>query len=156
MAVESLLGELESTKDFFETTVGCLTEENSEFVPVEGMMSVAGQVAHVAHTVEWFVAGAFERPEGMDMDFAAHAACIAEVKSLAAANEWLQRAFAKAASVIGAADEATLASPITGPIMGGQPKSVVVTAIGDHTAHHRGALAVYARLCGLTPPMPYA
>jgi uncharacterized damage-inducible protein DinB len=29
-------------------------------------------------------------------------------------------------------------------------------AITDHTAHHRGALTVYARLAGAVPPMPYA
>jgi uncharacterized damage-inducible protein DinB len=28
-------------------------------------------------------------------------------------------------------------------------------AITDHTAHHRGALTVYARLNGIVPPMPY-
>ena len=33
--------------------------------------------------------------------------------------------------------------------------SVVVSAITDHTAHHRGALTVYARVSGLVPPMPY-
>ncbi len=42
-----------------------------------------------------------------------------------------------------------------GPIMGGAPRSAVVGAISDHTAHHRGALAVYARLLGKTPKMPY-
>jgi uncharacterized damage-inducible protein DinB len=46
--------------------------------------------------------------------------------------------------------------PITGEIMTGAPKMAVVGAIGDHTAHHRGALAVYARLLGKEPKMPYA
>ncbi|MCF8432232.1 MAG: DinB family protein [Melioribacteraceae bacterium] len=31
----------------------------------------------------------------------------------------------------------------------------VVGAIADHSAHHRGALAVYARLAGKVPKMPY-
>jgi len=32
----------------------------------------------------------------------------------------------------------------------------VINAIVDHTAHHRGALSVYARLPGKVPMMPYA
>jgi uncharacterized damage-inducible protein DinB len=39
--------------------------------------------------------------------------------------------------------------------MGGAPRLAVFVAIADHTAHHRGALAVYARLNGIVPPMPY-
>jgi uncharacterized damage-inducible protein DinB len=39
--------------------------------------------------------------------------------------------------------------------MGGLPRYAIVSALTDHTAHHRGALTVYARLLGLVPPMPY-
>ena len=42
-----------------------------------------------------------------------------------------------------------------GPIMGGLPRMAIFGAITDHTAHHRGALTVYARLQGVVPPMPY-
>jgi uncharacterized damage-inducible protein DinB len=42
-----------------------------------------------------------------------------------------------------------------GPVMGGMPRMAIVGAIQDHTAHHRGALTVYSRLCGHTPAMPY-
>jgi len=38
----------------------------------------------------------------------------------------------------------------------GAPRAAVVSGIADHTAHHRGALSVYARLIGKEPPMPYA
>ena len=40
--------------------------------------------------------------------------------------------------------------------MGGVPRAAILSGITDHTAHHRGALTVYARLLGKTPPMPYA
>jgi uncharacterized damage-inducible protein DinB len=40
--------------------------------------------------------------------------------------------------------------------MGGVPRMAIFGAITDHTAHHRGALTVYARLAGAVPPMPYA
>ena len=39
--------------------------------------------------------------------------------------------------------------------MPGLPKFTIVPGIDEHTAHHRGALTVYSRLLGLTPPMPY-
>jgi uncharacterized damage-inducible protein DinB len=39
--------------------------------------------------------------------------------------------------------------------MGGLPRCTILNALTDHTAHHRGALSVYARLLGLVPPMPY-
>ncbi len=32
----------------------------------------------------------------------------------------------------------------------------MISAITDHTSHHRGALSVYARLLGKVPAMPYA
>jgi uncharacterized damage-inducible protein DinB len=39
--------------------------------------------------------------------------------------------------------------------MGGLSRMAIFSAITDHTAHHRGALTVYARLNKLVPPMPY-
>ena len=35
------------------------------------------------------------------------------------------------------------------------PVVAIVGGIEDHTAHHRGALTVYARLLDRVPPMPY-
>jgi uncharacterized damage-inducible protein DinB len=45
--------------------------------------------------------------------------------------------------------------PIASGIMGGAPRAAIFSGMADHTAHHRGALAVYARLTGKTPEMPY-
>jgi uncharacterized damage-inducible protein DinB len=39
--------------------------------------------------------------------------------------------------------------------MTGAPKMAVIAAVADHTSHHRGSLAVYARLLSKTPQMPY-
>jgi uncharacterized damage-inducible protein DinB len=39
--------------------------------------------------------------------------------------------------------------------MSGQPKFMVIKELTDHTSHHRGALAVYARLLGRQPDQPY-
>jgi len=69
----------------------------------------------------------------------------------------LDRAFSRAISVVGAASDETLLEPIPNDmILDGAPRMAVISAIVDHTAHHRGSLAVYARLLGKVPPMPYA
>jgi len=155
MKAEILVAELRKIQTFFETSASCLTEENSDFAPVEGTWTVAQQVAHVAQTIDWFVEGAF-RPEGFDLDFERLGAEVSRVRSLGAAREWLDAAFARARETFGSRSEEDLRQPLPeGPVMGGAPRFAVVGAINDHTAHHRGALTVYSRLLGKVPVMPY-
>jgi uncharacterized damage-inducible protein DinB len=151
----SLVRQLEATKEFFDRGTRALDEDDSDFVPEEGMMSVAQHVAHVARTVDWFIEGA-TRPEGFDTDFERHMAEVMEVTSLASAREWYDRAHFNATETISKMSDSELNSPLPeGPIMGGAPKLAIIGAIADHTAHHRGALSVYTRLLGKVPPMPY-
>jgi len=155
MDIKSLAAQLKASKQHFDRSTGCLTEDDSTFAPSEGMMTAAQQVAHVAQTIDWFLEGAF-RPEGFDLDFAKHAAVVANVSSLAAAREWLDRAFVDAEKALAERSPAELAQPLPeGPVMGGQPRFTVIGAIADHTTHHRGALTVYSRLRGHVPAMPY-
>ena len=118
-------------------------------------MSAAQQVAHAAQTVEWFMEGAF-RPEGFNLDFEAQAAACQACTSLAEARDWFERAMAAAKERVATMTDAELLTPLPdGPIMGGLPRMAIFSSITDHTAHHRGALTVYARLHGVVPPMPY-
>lgn len=155
MSIEAHVAELRETQRYFEKSTAALEEADSGFAPVDGMMTAAQQVAHAALTVEWFVEGAF-RPEGFDLDFERHIQEAAAFDSLAAARERFSKAFAEAIEVIGSksGDEMRARLP-EGPVMGGLPRSAIVGGITDHTAHHRGALTVYARLCGHVPEMPY-
>lgn len=76
--------------------------------------------------------------------------------SLTAALAWVNRAFDRAEAEIAAMDEATLFAPMGDhEIMSDTPKMAIISAIVNHTALHRGALTVYARLLGKRPPMPY-
>ena len=152
---ESLIAELESTKKFFDTSTRCLTEDDSAFVPVEGMWTVAQHVAHTAQTVDWFFQGAF-RPEGFDMDWEKLGKEVTQVRSLGAARAWLDAAFARAVEAIASrpAEEVNAVMP-PNPILGEVPRAHIVSSIVDHTAHHRGALTVYSRLLGRVPAMPY-
>jgi len=154
LAQQALL-ELNAAHEYFNRSTRNLTEAHSRFAPAEGMMTAAQQVAHVAHTIDWFVQGAF-RPEGFDTDWEAHAKLLAGCTSLADARAWFERAVAAAADKVEHLSDAELLTPMSdGPIMGGAPRLAIFGAINDHTAHHRGALTVYARLNGIVPPMPY-
>ena len=155
MSQNSATAELKSTKEFFDRSTRCLSEEDSSFTPVEGTWTVAQQVAHAAQTVDWFTEGVF-RPEGFDMDFEKAAADVAKVTSLKEARAWMDAAFARAMEAFGRLSEEELAKPLPpNPIMGEVPLHAVIGALVDHTAHHRGALTVYARLRGKVPAMPY-
>jgi uncharacterized damage-inducible protein DinB len=152
---QQILTELKSVHDFFNRSTRNLTEAQSTFAPAEGMMTAAQQVAHVAQTIDWFIEGAF-RPEGFDQNWEEQAAILAKCASLEEARSWFERAVAGASARVASLSDAELTTPLPdGPIMGGAPRIAIFSAINDHTAHHRGALTVYARLSGIVPPMPY-
>ena len=68
----------------------------------------------------------------------------------------MDKATKHALEVVNSKSMADFHQPIApGPIMGGVPRVAIFEALADHTAHHRGALTVYARLLNLVPPMPY-
>lgn len=155
MQPEPFVQVLQNTKEWFDRSTRCLTEEDATFAPFDGGMTTAQVVAHVAQTVDWFMEGAF-RPEGFDLDFDGHAQEVMKVQSLAEARAWVDRAFAAAIEQTAALTAADLAAALPdGPVMGGAPRVAIYSGIQDHTAHHRGALTVYSRLRGHTPAMPY-
>ena len=152
---ERLTAELNAAIEFFNRSTGSLTEEDSSFAPVDGIFNASQQVAHAAQTIDWFIDGAFAQ-KGFDMDFKAHEGKVRGVTSLAKAREWLAQSVENAQRVIGSRTDEEWMQPLPkGPVMGGQPRTAIFGAITDHTAHHRGALTIYARLLGKTPPMPY-
>jgi uncharacterized damage-inducible protein DinB len=152
---EMMLGVVSSMKEYFDRSTRALEEPDSGFAPKAEMYTVAQLVAHVAQTVDWFVQGAFAAG-GFDLEFERMDKEVRAVTSLAAARAWMERACASAKTAIESKDEAAWNEPLPpGPIMGGQPRSSVLGAVMDHTAHHRGALSVYTRLLGKVPPMPY-
>jgi len=155
MIKQGLHGQLASMKEFFDRSTRVLQEADSAFAPKEGMFTTAQHVAHAAQTIEWFMRGAFA-PGGFDLDFERMDRDVRGVTSLNAAREWLDRACAAAkATVDGHSEDEWAAALPPGPIMGGIPRLAIFGALTDHSAHHRGALTVYARLLGKVAPMPY-
>lgn len=147
--------QLKSTKEFFDRSTRPLAEEDSNFKAFPEAFTVAQQIAHTAQTIDWFFEGAF-RPECFDMDFEKATQETLAVNSLATARKMLDDAFAKATATATSKTAEEWASCLPpNPIMGELPRFVIIGALVDHTAHHRGALTVYTRLLGKVPPMPY-
>ena len=155
-STEHLQRSLTHLKMFFDRTLSAFDESDAGFTPAPGMFTAAQQVAHAAQTFDWFLEGAF-RPEGFTMDFPAMERQVREVDTLARAKTWLEQAHARVMAALRERSAADWAKPIAkDTVMGGAPRSSIIDGLADHTAHHRGSLAVYARLRGKVPPMPYA
>ena len=156
MAANSYALPIMQALQFLSRTCSVFREDDSQFAPTPGQFTVAQHIAHVAQTIDWFMVGAF-RPEGFDLDFAAHQQGVRECISLQDAMTWLVQSVDNAATVLGSKTPEEMMQPIAaGPLMGGEPKAAIIAAVAEHTAHHRGSLAVYARMLGYAPPMPYA
>jgi len=151
---DGLIEQLKTQEKFFLNTISCLTEEDSNFKPKEEMFTVAQQIGHTAETVTWFLEGTFG-DKGFDMNFDNYDEKMKKHTSLDASIKEFTAAIAKGIDLINKAPQSELMAPITGQVMTGAPKMAAIGAIGDHSAHHRGALAVYARLLGKKPQMPY-
>ena len=155
MDPELLIAQLDKVQTFFDRSTSALTEEDADFAPVEGVYTCAQLVGHVAQSIDWFMQGAFGT-EGFNMDLETHHQAVIKVTCLEDARASIRRAFDAARECLREQSPEALMVPLpAGPVMGGAPRMAVVGGIEEHTAHHRGALAVYARLRGHTPPMPY-
>ncbi len=151
---EGLIEQLKTQETFFLNTVSCFTEEDSAFKPKDEMYTVAQHVGHTAETVDWFLEGAFGT-KGFDMNFDNYEERMKKYTSFDKGVQQFKDAVANGIQRIKEAPDSELMAPITADIMKGAPKMAVVGAITDHSAHHRGALAVYARMAGKVPKMPY-
>ena len=153
---EAWIGALNSSLSYFERSIDCLEAADGGFQPTPDAMTANQQIAHVAFTVDWFVDGAFSS-SGFDMDFEQHMRDAMSVETLDEAKTRLREAYGRALAKIESASLEEWQQPLPpGEVMGGMPRHMIFAGIVDHTAHHRGALTVYSRLCNHTPTMPYA
>lgn len=149
------VAELTIARERFCRSTLNLTEALSGYAPAEGMMTTAQQVAHAAQVIDWFMQGAF-RPEGFDMNFEEQIKLVLAVESLTVARARFDKSVSNAIEILAFQSDADLTAQLpTGLVMGGMPRMAIISAITDHTAHHRGALTVYARMNQIVPPDPY-
>lgn len=155
MLSEQLIARVQMTGKFFATGTACFDEADSDFAPEGDLYAVAAHVEHAAHTIDWFIDGMFS-PSGFALDFEAQIARDKTCTSLDQARAHFQQAVGNACELLGGKSDEELMAPLAeNPIFGQIPRAAVIDGLVDHTAHHRGALAVYARLVGKTPAMPY-
>lgn len=148
------LQQMAAIRRFFDRTTGGLEEKHSGFRATPETRTVAGQVAHVAQTIDWFREGGLE--DRWRVDFDALMAETDRVASLTAARVWLEEAWNRLEATVRAMPEERFEEPMApNPILQERRRYGTIEAIADHTAHHRGSLAVYVRLLGEIPPMPY-
>ena len=154
MTPETAVAELQSIRTFFNRSTSVLTDDDSELRPSDGMYSTKQQFAHVAQTIDWFLAGAFG--PGFNMNFEGLNKELDSVSNLSEARQWFERSIDSAVARLASTSQQELESTLPADcVLGAVPRAYIVGAIADHTAHHRGALTVYARLQGKVPAMPY-
>jgi uncharacterized damage-inducible protein DinB len=147
--------QLEAVREQFIASTAGLHEGMAAFCPVVDMMTAAQHIAHAAQVIDWLSEGAFD-PQGFNLDFDPQIARVREVSSLQAARDWFDRSIAAAILAFQNLDDDQLLSKLPeGPVLGGMPRLLIPAAMAEHTSHHRGALAVYARLSGGCPASPY-
>ncbi len=158
MFVDTINNEILKVRNFFNNTIRVLEEEDSEFKPQDELYTVAQQVAHVAHTIDWFSDSAFSEtgPIWEDSIMEDHDKRVMTCSSLGEAKKWLDESFDRATENFSSRSDEELMSPMPEDcLMGPTPRFTCVYGLQDHTAHHRGSLAVYVRLLGKVPAMPY-
>lgn len=171
--------------EYFHRVVDIFNESESNFRPSKDLLSVAGQILHVSILIEYFLSGMFGKYEGftplsecelgfIDMSWTK----IADEKYLHLvldAARWPQ-AFIASTSVIEALklfddvmaktvefietmslQDFISAKPPINPVFPPEKFQYpdILEIMNDHTAHHRGALVVYAHLLEKDPKMPY-
>ncbi|MFC1477020.1 DinB family protein [candidate division KSB1 bacterium] len=142
-------------RKFLQNIIKDFKPEHGDFRPVEGMMTTAQQINHIALTVKWFKEGAFGK--GFDLDFEQLENEVRKPIGFEAALEKLNKTYDEWISLLESKTAEEMAAPMNdNPIMGPLPRISVITANAEHTAHHRGVLSVYLRLLGITPVMVYS
>lgn len=119
-------------------------------------MRTAAQVfRHTWRTIKWFT-DAILTDAGFNMDFEGDERETQKASSLDEERANMKAEFDRSIRLWGKLSEEELMAPLPdNPILGPVPKLEAISACVDHTAHHRGALTVYARLLGKVPPQPY-
>ena len=119
--------------------------------PVPGLRTFAEQVAHTSGTLVRDIArgiakGAITAVEGDEPKSAA------TLTTRAAMVAYAKQCWDQANAAVATIGDAELAAMVPTPWHMTFPGSVGFNIMSDEFLHHRGQLAVYARLCGAEPP----
>lgn len=173
---------LQRHKGFFHRTVSCFEEKDATFRPRDNMLSVAGQIMHVTAAIELTLSGLIHNIErfkdmkpvsrrgptatwiALDYGFTSlnwanesnkEIPEFVERPTLAASLRAFDETIDMATEMFGGLTPQELMQPLPKTPMPMQNPIQILEMLIDHTAHHRGALAQYARLLGYEPKFPY-
>jgi len=129
---------LEGMREYFNRSTRPLEEAHAGFAPRDGLYTVAGHVAHVAQTIEWFYDSAFSDTWRMDFDEMDKQA--RGVTSLADARAWFEARGEQGHAGYRRPQRAGVGVALPAESHHGRAAACVDhRAVTDHTAHHRGA-----------------
>jgi uncharacterized damage-inducible protein DinB len=162
-------------KEFFQRSLSCFTEEDADYRPQPGMLSVSGHIHHTTASIELMMSGilrefprfgerryASRRPGatwkewGMDWAYSANHDTVRADWSLASALRAFDETMDIVSTIFAELTPDEMRQPLgDNPMKLPSAFAVLYFGIFDHTAHHRGALSQYARLLGKEPRIPY-
>ncbi|BAZ71122.1 hypothetical protein NIES4106_59190 (plasmid) [Fischerella sp. NIES-4106] len=171
-------------REYFHRSLECFTEKDSSFRPSNDCLTVAGQVIHVIFGIEFCLSGMFGSYDGItpvsqrkrgfnDLDWTVWASemnlsealdaeafpeAIEGSRSLIKAMVLFDQAMDIAANMfVSKTVEEIETEPLPeNPLWAPEFRYPdILEVMNDHTAHHRGSLAVYARLLGKESKFPY-
>ena len=112
-------------------------------------------IRHIELSTRYYYYFAFG--PGFDMSFDEYKAEMKKLISVEKAMEGLDTMYDEAIAMLEEATPEKLAADLPeNPMVEKGQRYTVIFRNSDHTAHHRGALAVYLRMLGITPKMIYA
>ncbi len=125
-----------------------LPDSAAGFRPWDGAMTTAALVAHIARSTNRLLqgveAGAMTPPSGQPP---------APPATMAEARDLLASATAETQALLSRLTDAQLERVIAFRPGIEQPGAVMMAMSLDHEIHHKGQLWVYARMCGVEPPL---
>ena len=166
---------VDKQKEFFRRSLSCFDQDDADFTPRPDMLTVVGHVHHTTASIELMVSGILQEfprfegrqyatrrdvgswmPWGMEWTTSSNREPLRSDASLAKALTAFDETMDIASEVFCELTPEELRQPIAANPMG-FPHAFAVLYFGifDHVAHHRGALAQYARLRGKQPKIPY-
>jgi uncharacterized damage-inducible protein DinB len=142
-------------RHFLHNILNDFREEHSNFKPTEEMRTVGQQIEHIALSTNFFYESAFG--SGFKMSFPQYLEEMKKIIGLEKALKDLDEAYEEAISLVENKTHDEMEAPIPpNPMLGDFTCKSIIYRSQDHTAHHRGMLAVYLRLLGIKPTMVYA
>ena len=135
------------TRDYLEAVVA----DHLSFRPAEGSRSLAEQFLHLASTQYAFAASATGRANPLDLSSGGPEKDEKLKTDADAFRKFVLDSYDFMIDGVRALDSTALEEEV--PFFRSQmPRSLLLAKAMEHHAHHRGQVAVYLRLAGITPP----